>query len=551
MGGSKVFIANVNNVLSWYNICNKLINQTQMELRKIGIILLFLLINFTIKAQTRASLENAEHLYNDDIKKITYAVGNVVFKHDGVVIMCDSAIKKNSQGIIEGFGHIYIYQPDTFNLVGGEYLRYDENTKNAIITGREILLNNADMILSTTQLNYNIGSQVGYYTNGARTINKNDTLISKKGYYHRRSNLFYFKDNVQLKSPDYTMNSDTLQYSASTKIAYFFGSTQINSGKDRILCKYGWYNTKNETAQFSKEAVLYSEANILKADSLLYNKKLSTGYGFGNLELTDTIEKLKVYGQIGSYNQIKKISIITAAPVARQISEKDTFWMLADTFYFHNDSANRRLRAFRNTNFRQSQFQGVCDSLVFIFRDSVIQLFQNPILWNDSNQISSDTILIHLANKKIHYLEAIDNAFLAAKIKTNTYNQIKGNYLRSSFVANKLKQVMVKGNAESIYYLRENESDTAPFSGVNKVACAKMLIDMDSSKVSGIRFYGSPAGKLHPVKEFPEDEKILAGLKWQAQRKPTIRIFTKRTEKRELPTQISNSNTIKKKTKRK
>lgn len=171
-------------------------------------------------SQAKVEILGGEKMYGNQIKNYLYIVKDVVIRHNGVTIQCDSAIRKIDDGIIEGFGNIFIYQADTFTLSGGDYLVYDEATKIAKVTGKSVILKDQQMTLLTTSLNYNIQNQVGYYTNGADILNENTRLKSKRGYYNRRSNSFNFKDNVVLKSPDYTMESDTLDYYSTSKTAF-------------------------------------------------------------------------------------------------------------------------------------------------------------------------------------------------------------------------------------------------------------------------------------------------------------------------------------------
>jgi lipopolysaccharide assembly outer membrane protein LptD (OstA) len=114
-----------------------------------------------------------------------------------------------------------------------------EADKTAVVTGKNVILQDQNMTLLSTELQYNIKNQVGFYTKGADILSDQNTLKSRKGYYNRRSNTFNFKDNVQLKSPDYTMYSDTLDYFASTRTAYFYGPTRIISKENKSFIFYG------------------------------------------------------------------------------------------------------------------------------------------------------------------------------------------------------------------------------------------------------------------------------------------------------------------------
>ncbi len=473
-------------------------------------------------------------MYGDEVNKITYVVKNVGFKHNGVTIYCDSVIRKIKTGIIEGFGHIYIFQPDTFTLSGGEYLVYEEATKIASVTGKEVILNDKEMTLVTTALQYNTANQVGSYHNRANILSGENTLKSKHGYYQRRNNIFNFKQDVVLTSPDYTMYCDTLDYFAGTKTAFFQGPTKIVSKENTIKCNYGWYNTATEKAQFSKEATLISDSTSLTADSLLYDKKNGIGNAFGNIRMYDSTNQIEVFGQKGLHRVKSKETLITNLPLAIQYSENDTMYIMADTFYYVNDSAKRELQAYPRTMISQKEFQGKCDSMIYRFNDSSISLFGEPILWNKNNQITGDTMHITLKNRKMHALNVIDNAFLASELKPETYNQIAGRTMFNRFNNNELVSVLVDGNAESIYYLRNNETDSAEYTGVNKVACGKMKINFDSSKVQDIRFYGTPESKMYPVNQFPIEEQLLKGLKWQVANKPANFQFLERKKRKLL-----------------
>lgn len=486
---------------------------------------------FSLFSQTDVEIIGGNKLFVDQVKGLQYIVGNVGIRHNGVIIQCDSAIRKMNEGKIEGFGHIYIYQPDTFTLSGGEYLQYEEASKTAVVTGKEVILKDQSMTLVTTSLQYNIVSQVGSYLNGANILSENNTLKSKKGFYDRRTNVFHFKENVKLTSPEYTMEGDTLDYYSSTRTAYFFGKTVIKSKENTINCSYGWYNTAKEIASFSRGAEISSKNNLLKADSLYYDRKQGYGKATRNIELIDTLESFTIFGQSGYYNQKTKESYVSVNPVAVQSKDEDTLYIQADTFYFLNDSLNKIMRAYHKVQIFQKDMKGRCDSLDYIFNDSMIRLFRSPILWSEKNQISGDTMFIQLKNKRIHTLRVQDNAFLASEVKPDYYNQIAGKQMINFFDSSKLKSVLVQGNAQSIYYLRDNETDSAQYTGVNKVACGKMLIELDSSKVKVIKFYTQPEGNMYPLKQFPDSEKYLKGLKWQPNEIPVVETFKLRMKK--------------------
>ena len=205
----------------------------------------FLVFSNQISAQTKNKVEiiaaqNFEYLKVGD-RNISKLIGNVQLKQQNTLMYCDSALIYETENVVEAFNNVKINHNDSVNITG-DFLLYNGNTKKALIKGN-VLMVDKQMILTTDQLDYDLGNQLGYYDNGGKIVSKENTLTSKIGYYFARKNEFFFKQKVFLNNPDYVMQSDTLLYHTIKKTAYFFGATQITSDADKILCENGWYNT--------------------------------------------------------------------------------------------------------------------------------------------------------------------------------------------------------------------------------------------------------------------------------------------------------------------
>ena len=89
------------------------------------------------------------------------------------------------------------------------------------------------------------------------------------------------------------------------------------------------------------------------------------------------------------------------------------------------------------------------------------------------------------------------SAFIISKDDTNSFNQIKGKNMVGYFVNNQLHKIRVLGNAETIYFVREEDKSMI---GINKVISSDMLIFLEDNKVKSITYIGSPAGNNLPRK---------------------------------------------------
>ncbi|MBO6517513.1 MAG: hypothetical protein JJ975_13285 [Bacteroidia bacterium] len=499
---------------------------------------LVVISSFSCKAQSVIELLGADVIeYDQEFVDAERVIGNVRFKQEEVYMDCDSAYFYRKQNRIEAYGNVYVRQRDTFNL-WGDYLEYDGDEKQAYVKDN-VRLRDQEMELTTDLIRYNVNTKTAYYTTGGHIRNGSDRLYSNIGSYNSRSKTFFFKDSVRLKNPEYTMESDTLQYNTFSKIAYFYGPTFIRSEENTIFCKYGWYNTNLNTSQFSKGAWIEGKDNKLNADSLTYNRNTGIGEAFRNILLVDTLEDIRVTGQHGISYRLEKRTVISGEPMAIKYFDDDSLFLKADTLIDKIDTNEKRsLSAFHNTRLFKSDMQAVADSLVYAFTDSTISMLGDPILWTEENQITGDTIVVFRKNGKMDKMDVISNAFIASEENVDAFNQIDGRDMFAKFKDNKLNTVDVKGNGQSVYYVRENDST---YSGVNYIICSDMLIKVDSNELQEVIYYTLPKGGFYPVDQLPADKRKLANLVWYPEKRPELSWFVIISEEVEL-NEESNEN---------
>src|SRR5690606_25478988 len=198
----------------------------------------------------------------------------------------------------------------------------------------------------------------------------------------------------------------------------------------------------------------------------------------------------------------------------------DTLYMTADTLISIEDSipANKRILAFNNVKIFKSNLQGKADSMAYHNLDSVLFLYEDPILWSDANQITADSINIEIINNAVDRMNTTGNSFVVSSDTVNNFNQIKGRDMVAHFRNSKIDKVDVSGNGESIYYALEDDTVTV---GMNRIICSDMLIRFKEAQVNTISFYTNPDASFFPPHEILEPETKLNGFSWREEEKPT------------------------------
>ncbi|MCX7987312.1 MAG: hypothetical protein N2662_10275 [Bacteroidales bacterium] len=444
-------------------------------------------------------------------------IGNVQFRHEHAVMFCDSAYFYTDENKVDAFGNVSIHQGDTLHLYG-KMFQYEGNNK--IVRMRDnVRLVDKQTTLSTNYLDYNIDQKVGYYTNGGNIINANNQLKSREGYYFTNNKTFFFKGNVEIYNPQYTMFSDTLKYNTVNRTAYFLGPTRIVSKNNLIYCENGWYNTQTNNSKFYKNAYLTGEGRYLTGDSLFYNRSKGVGRAFHRVMLIDSTRKVILSGNYAYYVERPEYALLTDSAVLTLYNNNDSLYLHADSLILSSlgDSAkNKLIRAFYGVKFFKSDLQGMADSAVFSTSDSTLHMFHKPALWTGNNQISAHKIELHFVNQQLHTIDFIDDGFIIAREDTNMYSQVKGKNIKGFFRNNELYRLHVTGNGQTLYYAKEKEK----IIGVNKALCSQINVMVSNRTISRIVFLTQPDATFYPLRKLPEEEKKLKGFVWYENERP-------------------------------
>lgn len=444
-------------------------------------------------------------------------IGNVQFMHQGTSMTSDSAHLFAAQNRLIAFENIFIQVNDTVTLRGNR-LVYNGNTRIAELTGN-VILTDPQMTLTTNHLIYDLNRNTANFTGGGTIVNASNTLSSVWGFYFVDEKIFLFRDNVHLKNPDYEMHSDTLRYNTLTEVAYFYGPTTITSEENTIRCKNGWYDTRNEIAHFGRGATLEGEDQTITGDSLFYNRNLGFGRAVGNIIINDSLRNSTITGDLAKHFEKEGLSIVTGRALLTVVSEGDSLFLHADTLRSINleDQEQQFVFAYNRARFFRQDLQGLADSIVYNFQDSTIYLFHNPILWSDVHQLTARRMEILTSDEAIVRAYLYEAAFIASREGDVGFNQIKGRNIVGHFSDNKIRRIDVQGNAETLYYVEEEDGTIV---GLNKALSHRILIGIEEAEISEIRFLDSPEASLIPMEELSDEDRFLLHFEWHEALRP-------------------------------
>ena len=154
----------------------------------------------------------------------------------------------------------------------------------------------------------------------------------------------------------------------------------------------------------------------------------------------------------------------------------------------------------------------------FSERDSLLEMFRDPVIWSDGNQITGRKIEIKSFDGQIGKLFCKGNAFMISEVDTAHYNQLKGKNLIGFFKDNELYKVDIIGNGESIYFAVDDKDGS--FIGVNRSTCTDITVYIKNRAVTSVNFKIQPTSSFYPLDKISKEELKLKKFKWEVDRRP-------------------------------
>ncbi|MAX70695.1 MAG: hypothetical protein CMC76_06275 [Flavobacteriaceae bacterium] len=504
--------------------------------------LLFLLgfiAAFSVSAQEkqRITVEYAGTFYSDpeieDGAKVFLRDKSqqVHFVHKGADVFCDKAIYYEDQDYLEAFSNVSMKQGDSINMVA-KYVEYSGKTQLAFARG-DVVLTEPQSVLTTDKLYYDRNRQLAYYdTKGKVVRDSSGTITSQIGRYYMNAQKYQFTQDVVLVNPEYTLNTDRLDFFTENGHAYLFGPSTIVGETSKVYCERGFYDTNNDIGHFQRNAKIDYDNRTVEGDSLYFDRNKSFASATNNITVTDTINNSIVRGHYAEVWRERDSVFITKRALAITVQENDSVYMHADTLMVTGKAENRITRGYYNARIYKSDLAGKADSIHVDHKSGLTQMLnlarfgssdafalaRKPVLWNLGNQMTGDTIhlLSNTETEKLDSLKVFNNAFLVSKdtLSEDGYDQIKGQRLIGLFRDNELYNVDIIKNAETIRYLRNDKNELI---GIQKSKSGSINIQIVESAIEEVRFINQIDGYIYPEADFPKSGRRLRGFDWRGE----------------------------------
>lgn len=434
----------------------------------------------------------------------------------------------------------------------GIYLARSEE----IVFRDSVVVLHPEFNLAADSMTYLASSSKVLFTGPTNIYTKKAKIYCESGYYDLETEIAEFNQNAQYAGDQKRATADTIRYFSregeiimAGHVLVYENDRKIDGTFLRYLERSGetwikgnpanyfdstrmvrsaeiFYNEKTNQISTKGESEIRDGSLIMKMEQSDFDQRTGIGHARGNVEWRDTVQNIGIRAEHLDY--VKETSYVlaygTKRPLFFTLIEGDTLYIAADTLNMWTiaDTVNsgdtvRMIRAFHDVRLFKSNMQGLADSLVFHGRDSLFTFYGRPVLWSDTTQFSADSIQMHLKNKQVKDIILNRKAMIVSEILQIYYDQIKGKTITAEFDSSAIKEMWVTGNAESIYYPKD---DHAAFMGVNQTICSRMYFIFKEGQIHLLKYYGDNSSVMQPMSEANHETMRLEGFQWRGVERP-------------------------------
>ena len=431
---------------------------------------------------------------------------------------------------------------------------YDVNSELAKFYLDVQLIDTSFTLLTDTMFYYLDTEKVKFF-GPTKVLQDVAEIYSEKGFYQMKDRQALFEQNAQYKKDSTIASANRIFYNGilkeivlegdasyikdetyadaikivhneETGFTTLTGDAIYRKGETEVMSDVIVYNGSNESVSTKGRTFIEDASMYLESDEFSFSDDNNFGLASGDVIWIDTTNDTKILCDSMLYNDetdfVKAFNEEGTKPLFINYAQEDTMWISADTLVSYEKidtllDTIRYFQGFEDVKILQKGLSALCDSMAYSSKDSLFQLFKSPIIWVDTMQLVADSMDIKMKNNEIDEVKLRQNSLIVSQSYPSVYDQIKGRDITVFFEDKEIYTMLVEGNAESIYFMKDEEE---AYIGADKTACSKIRFYFLEKEISKIEFLSKPESTFYPMQQVNLNDLVLSGFRWEFERKP-------------------------------
>ncbi|TKJ41827.1 hypothetical protein CEE37_04465 [candidate division LCP-89 bacterium B3_LCP] len=285
--------------------------------------------------------------------------------------------------------------------------------------------------------------------------------------YEEAIGRLFFEDNVHLVEPSRQIWADQTTYYEKSGRAVADGNVKIDQDSIIIYCNRVIYNENREDAFF-----------------------------FGNVRIFSTTDDAVITGEHGVYNRPDERGVMTQDPRMVNYTEEGDSMVVVGMLIEYLFAEKQAIVTDSVHMFRED-FEGWGQKLYYWDASECARLTGDPILQQGRDVLTADSVDAFFEDQKLKRVILIGQALVTSpldSLEMRPFNLMSGHYMEMTFREGEVDSVYVRGNATSIYYIREDTGEK----GANKVSGDLIDMFIKDGQIDWIYVEGGTEGTYYP-----------------------------------------------------
>jgi lipopolysaccharide export system protein LptA len=313
--------------------------------------------------------------------------------------------------------------------------------------------------------------------------------------------------NLKVRQDTLFLEADQGVYLGDKKIAICDGNVKLTDGRTTLEAEHGSYDTQKKLATFKTNVKLVDSTTVITAEQLFYYRTEKKSIAVGNVVIKNLENNITIYGGYFENYDSTKYSVIRNNPKLVQIDTTsdgkiDTLIVIGKFMEAFRDTNVSMFSATDSVVIVRGNLSAVCGDVFYYDKKEIIILWRKPVIWYGDSQVSGDSVVVKLKERKIDEVYVYGSAFVIEPADTSypeRFNQLKGKSMVIKFKDNKIDEVHVVKNAISLYYIFEtSDKGDKKANGVNYVSGDSVWIKFKDGKINRIKIIGGIEGTYYP-----------------------------------------------------
>jgi len=318
--------------------------------------------------------------------------------------------------------------------------------------------------------NKTIGGETVKELIGQVVISRGDmTIDCDYAVHYQKADKIIFEKKVHY--------ADSLRDLWADKVTYFIAVDSMKAeGAVKII--QDQYEGRCHTAYYSEERenlYMHRDVRLWQKDK---NVEMTGLKGFGD----KTLEYAKITG--------------VAHLVKRDSLGEVEVTIDGEVIEFFNDSS--WARASDSVKIVREDVTGYCDTLHYYTESKHALMLIDPVVFRSRDEMRGDSIYMYFREEKIDRLEIFVHASAFSPPENGGAGELNKMFGRKIFIylaEDKVDNILVQGNARSLYYLFEKEESK----GINKASGDVIYLNFAEGKLETIDVSGGAEGTYYPA----------------------------------------------------